>query len=437
MSVQSKGWYGGDGSMADAAFENMWGARDGFPLNQEITEGPLATFPPGYDPTTEKVALMIGSDNNPSSSASPGGNRMIQEPQQHDLVQQKPQDAVGTAPANEAKNRAEGSPTKGSKGGELLKRIRARRAEKGDVVGEETSTKSVGGDAQAQKHNLNVKEPAPVPKEMTPQGRKGNLAAYHEQSAWTGSGPQAALHDDYSKVGALLKLAGVPERELSNESVLVRMALMVKESSGPEYLARNDVHPLKLVAELEDTLGDEWPTWEPETIRETIVKEAGITPSDDVMSKVMAVKIVLARPDIFYDNWEAMEKIAVALNDRSPIMGAVEEVPVEWLSNAVTIVEKLAGEGDFGPETTKYVAARLYDQGYAIAPPLLRFADEELGGMVNNDDLRRKVILAYAKSLDAKGLDEGEDPISIQVGRLLRNNAYVLDRLSESRSQLE
>ena len=108
MSVQSKGWYGGDGSMADAAFENMWGARDGFPLNQEITEGPLATFPPGYDPTTEKVALMIGGDNSYESSQSPGGNRTIQEPQKHDIVQQKPQDASNMASAKESKNGAEG-----------------------------------------------------------------------------------------------------------------------------------------------------------------------------------------------------------------------------------------------------------------------------------------------------------------------------------------
>jgi len=459
MSVTNKGWRGGNGSMADAMFEKLWGIGDQRPMSTDnITEGPLAQFPEDYDPvawqrekTAEfvadfktkmatKTAASIGTNNNPDSSTTPGGNRSIQQDVSGmgtAVVQQSPEDARQNPGVPTAKK--DTAPSKGSKGSELMARIRAKRAEKGEVTSEETTTKSVPQTQEEVKHNLQVKAPAPVPKELNPRMRVGNLAAGHEQSAWTGSGPQAALHDDYSKVGELLDLAGVPPCELYEDSILRLMAesalTMVKEAGS--YLARNDVHPLKLVAELEDTLGADWSEWEPETIRESIVKEAGVDPSDDVMSKIMAVKIIMRRPEAFFDDWQSMEKISVALNDRSPMMGAIEDVPIEWLSNAVSIVGRLVGPADFGPEVSKYAAARLYDQGYVVAPPLLKFADVELGQMVGDDDLRKKVILAYAKSLNATELGEGEDEVSIQVARLLRNNAYVLDRLDESRGQLE
>jgi hypothetical protein len=447
MTVDSKaGWVGGKGSMAEAMFESMWSGHS-LPTSQ-ITEGPLADFPEGVDPVivqrhmreahdrafVEKTARIIGTDNNPDSSTMPGGNRMIQQGGSNSaaVVQQSPESA---RPPGEGDTKKDSAPTKGSRGSEIMSRIRAKRAEKGDVVGEETSTKSVGK-SQGVGHNLQVKEQAPTPKELDPERRVGNLPDYHQRSSWTGSGPQAALHYDHQKVGELLKIAGVPNIEVSPDSLLARMAMAVKEASGPEYLTRNDVHPLKLVAELEDTLGEDWVEWEPETIRESIIKEAGVEPSDDVMSKIMAVKIIIHRPEIFFDDWMAMEKISVALNDQTPMMGMIEEVPIEWLSNAVSIVTKLAGDGDFGSDVEGYVAARLHDQGYVVAPPLLRFADDKLGSIVKNDDLRKKVILAYARSINAKELGEGEDPISIQVARLLRNNAYVLDRLDESKDQI-
>ena len=455
MTVESKGWTGGDGSMADAMYDHMDGKRR--VSYGDVSLGPLADFPPGFDPVVvqrnindefDKEARILGYDNAFDGPTEPGGNRAVQNDPAGAAIPQIHQTPEGARSGTEGDTKKDSSPAKGSKGSEIMSRIRARKAEKGDVVGEETSTRSVGGKAQDPGHNLIVKDPAPVPKEMIPAQRKGNLADGDQKSAWTGSGPQAALHEEYSKVGEidfedvteLLKTAGVPPCEMNDDSILYQLASaaasFVKTAAGSEYLARHDVHPLKLVAELDDTLGSEWTEWEPETIRESIVKQAGVEPSDDVMSKIMAVKVVSRRPDVFFDDWHAMEKISVAFNDQSPIMGAIEDVPVEWLSNAVAVITKLAGVNDFGPETTKYVAARLYDQGYVVAPPLLKFADQHLGEMVDDDALRKKVILAYAQSLDASDLDESEDVVSIQVARLLRNHAYVLDRLDESRDQL-
>lgn len=440
MGVETKGWVGGDGSMADAIFEHLGSGRAPFAAGRvQITDGPLATMT-GYDPLSgqrawnervdiemaEKTARVLGSDNAyESGTSTPGGNRMVQEDTsagRQAAITQTPDEARGHAGEP---SKVESAPDKGSRGSTILKRIRARKG----AAAVTTSTKDVGVD----------KVTPPVATAMLPEDRKGNLADGADRSAWTGSGPVAALHDDYSKVGELLAYAGVPAAKLAADSLLLTLAtgLMTKEASeGSEYLKRDDVHPLKLMAELTDVLGDDWMRWEPETIRETLIKKADVTPGDDVMSKIMAVKIVLQRPDVFYGDWQAMEKIAVALNDASPAMGSIEDVPAEWLSNAVAIVEKIAGAGDFAADVTKYVALRLFDQGYVVTPPLLKFADAELGKRIDDEDLRRKVILAYARAVHEPQISEAEDPVSIQVARLVRNNAYVLDRLDSGRQQL-
>jgi hypothetical protein len=458
MAVEDKGWVNGGESAADALWDNMWNGEGsiGAPPGR-ITEGPLAQFNEDYDPIihqrqlqrnhqrelSEKTARQIGGDNDFDSPHSPGSNRIVQkgEGSSGQEIQQSPADAKG--PSGEGgSQKKDSSPGSGSRGSELMKRMKNKRNGSGDPTKAETTTQSSGpqGEALAAGHALQVKDQAPTPKELDPSKRVGNLADGQQRSAWTGSGPQAALHDDYSKVGELLKLAGVPPRDLPETSLLFRVAMqsigLFKEAADSSYFARDDVHPLKLVAELSDSLGDDWSDWEPETIRETIIKEAGVEPSDDVMSKIMAIKIVLARPDRFFDDWHAFEKISVALNDRSPMMGTLEEVPVEWLSNSVAIVEKVAAEGDFGPEVRKYVAARLFDQGYVVPPPKLAFASGQLSKKVNNEDMQKKVILAYSNALSSEDVPQGEDPVSIQVTRLLRNHVYVLDKLEESRTQL-
>jgi len=412
-------------------FEKLSGGIEG------VTEGPLAYLPQGRNfvqtsafstqDATEKLARVLGGDNNYDSSASPGGNRVIQQDTSaggQAAVEQEPRHAV--APAVKDRE-VKGAPTTGVKSPSLLERVMAAESRKNEMSGD-TDSKTP--------HNLQVREPAPVPKELVP----GNLPDGRQKSAWTGSGPRAALHYDHQKVGELLKLAAVPNRGLVAEDSLYfclaaqSSLAMVKE--GASYLAREDVHPLKLMAELEDDLGSEWREWEPETIRQTLIKDAGVEPSDDVMSKIMAVKIVMRRPDVFFDNWRAMEKVSVALNHRSPMMEVIEDVPVEWLSNAAAIVEKIAGAADYGDETKNYVAARLYDQGYVVAPPHLRFADPRLGEMVGDDDFRRKVILAYAKSHDVRDLPDDESPVSVQLARLMRNNAYVLEQFGMAADQV-
>jgi hypothetical protein len=140
---------------------------------------------------------------------------------------------------------------------------------------------------------------------------------------------------------------------------------------------------------------------------------------------------------VFFDRWQAFEKISVSLNDHQPSMTDTEDLDPEEMANAVTVVRKLAGDGDFSHEVESYVAARLFDSGLVVAPPQLAFADEKLASLVKDDGLRKKVILAYAAAVKSDSdLPESDDPVDIQVARLVRSHVYVLDRLNQGREQL-
>jgi len=389
----------------------------------EITLGPLADSSHDFQ---EKISRVLSGDNNFESPTEPGGNRMTQSGSSGTngpIVQDR--DSAGSSPSS-IDTVKDSSPDHGSRGGRRMRKILARRSRNAKAA----------ADLDESVDNQNYsRQPSP-----------GNLPDNSEVSSWTGSGPGSALHGEEKTAAALsvdrnlitgiLDVAGV-SFDISESSSLFKTAAdvaeMRKTASGLSVVSRDDVHPILLVSELHSALGGEWTSWEPETIRDSIIKEAGVEPDADVMAKIMAVKIVLARPERFYDDWQAFEKISMALNDMAPAIGTLEDVPVEWLSNSVTIVEKLAGEGDFGEDVKKYTAARLFDQGYVIPPPKLVFASSDLSGLVKNPALQKEVVAAYKTALDSSSpvqVDES-DPVSIQVARLMRNHEYVLSKLGD------
>jgi hypothetical protein len=414
MTVVNDGHRDSGGSYADAVFESGWrGAARG-----RATVGPLAEWD-GRDPVA-KTARVMDEASSTDSTASPGAPRAVQSPPgpsggnpNQDAASAKGEPQVPSKKPGGGPDTGAKSPTSGS-------------------PGTAPTSKSVDDKSQPQSY-LRKKEPPPVPRDMMPGSA---LPADYQKVAEQLPIDSPASDDD---VDEALFYAGVPMQLVPGRLLraAAEMALSKTAGADSEYLVRGDVHPLKLVAMLDDFFGGEWRDWEPETIRSSLAKEAGVEPDDMVMDKVMAVKIALRRPDVFFERWQAFEKIAVSLNDRTPAMTVTEELDPEEMANAVTVVRKLAGDGDFSHEVEAYVAARLAQSGFVVAPPQLAFADAKLAGLVKDDGLRKKVILAYAQAVkNDVDLPESEDPVDIQVARLLRSHVYVLDRLSQGREQM-
>lgn len=435
MGVVNDGHRDAGSSYADAVFESSWSGSSG----RRASVGPLADWD-GSDPITplRKTARVLGDDNNFESTSGPGVNRVVSgsaDPasEKNRDPGQTPADAKAPPSADPAQAKPAGAPEP-----QKTSRRRGRREQAQVDSGTGSETRDLPAKVektQSPQSYLTQSQAPPLPRDLIPAPI---------QPVTTGSGPHSALDQDYQKVGSAevdeaLFYAGVP-LHLHPGAMLRSAAASVLEktaSSDNEYLVRGDVHPLKLVAMLDDFFGGEWRDWEPETIGASLAKEAGAQPGDAVMNKIMAVKIAFRRPDVFFDRWQAFEKIAVSLNDHVPSMSDTEDLDPDEMANAVTIVRKIAGDGDFSPEVESYVAARLYDSGMVVAPPQLSFADARLGELVRDDVLRKKVILAYAQAVKSDGdISESEDPVDIQVARLVRTHVYVLDRLAHGREQL-
>jgi len=405
----------GGGSFADSAFEGSW--RGASP--RRATVGPLAEWD-GRDPL-EKSARVIGGDNAFESTSGPGMDRVVQSPDPASEKGGVEQNVSSAKAPGQAPARVAGAPSTGAKG---------QAADSGTGHHGPADVKEKPGPEKSKSY-LTVSDAAPVPRSIFPAP---------VSPSWTGSGPNASMTQDMQKaasdeeVDGVLFYAKVPMRLSPGGFLRGAAAQSLTKTAGDQtqLLASGAVHPLKLSSILDDYFGSDWHDWDPEVIRTSLAAEAGVEPGDSVMNKVMAVKIAFRRPDVFYDRWQAFEKIAVSLNNHDPSMSDTEELDPEEMANAVTVFAKIAGEGDFSDEVKTYVAAKLYDSGFVVAPPQLAFSDGRLGDMVKNDDLRSKVILAYAKAVKSDDpLSESEDPVSIQVARLIRTHVYVMDQASE------
>jgi hypothetical protein len=428
MSVVNDGHKdSGGGSMADAVFEGMW---KGASRPSRAVVGPLAEWD-GQDPIVTKTARVLSENRSFESTAGPGAARNANSgpdpSESYSATVGATASEAKTPPPADQKKPVDSGPAKGVKGPAASGQIQdGGQGQRSDV------SSNVKSRLQSM---LRVKETAPIPRDLVPAG---------------------AMDSDYEKVGSALPVEWLEQAgdDVSELAVNERLAyaavpgdggwlrdvaadILVKEaSSDGEYLVRDDVHPLKIVAVLDDLLGSEWREWEPETIKASLAKEAGTEPGDGVMDKIMAVKLALFRPELFYGRWQAFEKMAVAFNDRRPEMTDTERLSADEMANAVAIAQKLAGEGDFTPEVAAYVATHLFDEGLVVAPPQLLFADAKLATLVRDQGLRRKVVLAYESALKNMPSDESEDPIEIQARRMVRTHLYVMDRFDQGREQL-
>jgi hypothetical protein len=249
--------------------------------------------------------------------------------------------------------------------------------------------------------------------------------------------PAAAISMDEKTASARLRFAGVPVELVDDPLALfVPCAREKTASSSREYFARGDAHPLTLSSLLGSEFGTDWYDWEPETISETIVRQVGVDPSPTTMNKIMALKMLRACPDKVLNDWRIIEKVSVAFDGDTPSMNEIEDVAPEQLSHAFSLMKAMCKKKP-SEDVSKYVAARLYDAGYVITPATLGFSDHHLRKLVDDEPLRKKVLAGYGKALKgAAPAADSENPVDIQVNRLMANHAYVLDKLDESVSQL-
>lgn len=221
---------------------------------------------------------------------------------------------------------------------------------------------------------------------------------------------------------------------------------------------QSELHPLKLKTILDQNLGPDWVNWEPETIAQTLEEQLGTPPDGETFEMVQAIQ-VLCRTHQFWMNWQAFEKIVLALCGISPSQGDKPAQPgepgaqvdfnqIETLSPGQMVFATIQAlrfsqmqQPEFGDEVLGFIAIQLQEAGLVWAPPPLDGA-QHLLDQLHSDTAAPDPQLIEAKfrnmmdvPIEDAQLWPENDPVDNQVLRLMAIRDYVALKEAENGSQ--
>jgi hypothetical protein len=193
-------------------------------------------------------------------------------------------------------------------------------------------------------------------------------------------------------------------------------------------------------------LGLTLPAWEPDTIRIEL-ERAKIPPTDELMAKLLGAQTVVTGPVWTYDH-DVLFALALACDGLSASAEAIHHPTPEQLCWVVRELEALtdhnfSDEDGFDPDTIDpAIAAVLHEEGVAVAPKELAFAQPALDHFLQSEkDLPARVAKAW-KSVEKMPSEDlrrtlreaPKSSLDVQVHRLIECRLYVIER-SDRRSR--
>jgi hypothetical protein len=217
-------------------------------------------------------------------------------------------------------------------------------------------------------------------------------------------------------------------------------------SSPRPFSARNifvhhDTHPIVLDIKLMDQYGTDWFEWEPETLwREIMDDFRAPSISDHVKGKIQAVKTIHIT-DWCFTKWEVFCPIIQALNNNIPDFEVIRRPTISQLFAGVDIMTMIRNDVEFSQEVQDFIGAAMIDAGVTCAPQPLAFCQDEiieiqaeLGRPIDPEPVKEK----YKQMLliPAEEAVLGENPIDVQVAKLIIARDYLALRRNQMKQQL-
>ena len=143
-------------------------------------------------------------------------------------------------------------------------------------------------------------------------------------------------------------------------------------------LRHHDAHPLVLDLLLTQVFGPEWWTWEPETLRQLIVREFKSGCTELVWNKLQALRTLHVAPGLVFDEWECFLPVITALNNVIPDFDIMQLPTPARLYVGVGIIKSIDPDEEFSHEVRRFVASSLLYDGIYFAPGDLSFVQDLL-----------------------------------------------------------
>lgn len=143
---------------------------------------------------------------------------------------------------------------------------------------------------------------------------------------------------------------------------------------------KEDGHIYSYLLALNELYGNDYLDFEPETFREDL----GV--SGRILDKIMA-GIVLKTTSKFWNDIVTFEKVALALNNRSVSFTEYQDLSPAEIAWAVTEAGFITHPEPFGDDVKIYIAKKLHDEGYDLAPFPLGEVQEQLNQVNKLSDI--------------------------------------------------
>lgn len=151
----------------------------------------------------------------------------------------------------------------------------------------------------------------------------------------------------------------------------------------PSIFTTPRVQPGVYETELNRKFGPAWVTWEPETLWSEIRRVEMVYPTTAIANKINALKVMLAKPELFFQDATVFENMIMAVCDLNVDPAAFQlaspEEIIFGIESWIPIAINHKTLELFGQEIIAYVRVVCQNAGLLVYPETLKFAQPEYG----------------------------------------------------------
>jgi hypothetical protein len=187
---------------------------------------------------------------------------------------------------------------------------------------------------------------------------------------------------------------------------------------------------MRLFDVLSATYGEDWLSWEPETLWWAIRRDFGPV-GELTRNKIQALRLAATSYSPWAD-WDVFEKCGLAWNDLVPVFGAWQPMTPSQVAFTVQILRELHPEAPWDHEAAAYEAAVLDENGFVFAPEQwFPGAQALLDRKTENAPFKAEIQSAWEKlaGQDLSSLEwRADEPLDVHIARLFVIQTYLAER---------
>ena len=233
--------------------------------------------------------------------------------------------------------------------------------------------------------------------------------------------PQSPTPSMGNLVSAIVKELPAIQREASAHVVPLHM------TKGTIW-RHPQAHPLVLTLLLLDRYGQDYLTWDADSLQMSLTKESVLL-SNSAWTKIQAARVILNSPNP-WRRWEVFNAVVRGLNGHQPNFQVYEPPQLGHVAAAVDMMRTVDPTRDPLDEVRKYTSVIFRDNGIPYAPAPLDYAQRELDqpkikcrkcGTIDRDDHDIRCVACGSTDLEhIPGPYEGlRDQVKRRVDPLL------------------